>query len=219
MEDYYNQLIMEKISKDDQQAIRYIIDEAYKLTNKFYENKNNYRFMNPIGIDLRADILRVLIASVAEKVYPAQSHKVFKSCYKRNAIGNCRHLELNSDDSTLLFALASSKHDIGNDSIYRRNILDNNQQSLFEQVFKEEHIRALLVTYGVAASDEPDFVILGLPGKKSWIGRVPLVKPVSNANTLTNAEFLNTNEEEEILAQLPDSIFGGGRMIYGGKAK
>lgn len=62
--------------------------------------------------------------------------------------------------------------------------MENLQQNLFEKG-REENINALVVTYGIASSDEPNFVVLGIPEKKGWRGSIPLVKPDSkNKNQL-----------------------------------
>ncbi|MHC1714905.1 MAG: hypothetical protein AB9858_04825 [Acidaminococcaceae bacterium] len=214
MEEHYSKIVQEKVNNNDQIKLRYIIDEAYKLVNAFYAKNTNMAFLNSVGRDLRADIIRVFIAEVASKVYPANSNATFKTAFKKNHIGNCHHIELDCDDITLLFALATSRTDVGHDSIYRRNLLDNRLQSLFSlSRTLEENIKALLVTYGVAASDEPNFVVLGIPGQKGWLGRIPLIKP-SKKNSVN---FMTEEEEEESIAKLSDDLAKGDSIKHGGK--
>lgn len=215
MEKHYQEIIKKLIPEEDMLLIRQIVDRGFSIVNQFYTHKDNRSLCNPVGNDLRADLMRAAIAYSAEQIYPSEGNGFFKCTYKRNTIGNCHHIELEGAEVTILFALANSPNDMGNDSIYRRNVMGEYQQSLFEKIDTKENIKALVVTYGIASSDEPNFVILGIPGKKGWCGRIPLAKP----NTRNKIQFFETEEKEEFIAKLADNVIEEGGLVNGGEAR
>lgn len=213
MEKHYKEMIKEIIPEEERLRIRQIIDHGFELVNQFYVRKENRFLCNPVGNDLRAHLIRSAIAFCAEREYPVEGNRFFSYIYKGNAIGNCHHIELKSATVTVLFALANSPNDTGNDSIYRHNVMENLQQNLFEEEEREENINALVVTYGIASSDEPNFVVLGIPEKKGWRGSIPLVKPDSKNKN----QFITTEETEEFLAKLADNVLEEGGLVNGEK--
>ena len=179
LNEHYKKIIEELVPRGQRTCLLKIVKKAYEKTAILYGSDVGQGLSkdNPVGDDVWADIVRAHLTAAALEL---GSQCGFGCRTKKNKSGNCSHLEMDNGRVLVVFALAASRNDVGKDSIYRQNLIRPLMGSLFEKDTKvaKDKINVLLVTYGPVANKHmmPEFINIGIPGEKGWLGRLPLVE-------------------------------------------
>ncbi|UFJ40103.1 hypothetical protein LOK74_19005 [Brevibacillus humidisoli] len=174
-EDFINQQIPLKVRA----SIVPIIRSSYSLA---YQAVHNSDFLNwEIGHAHVGYLKPIAIQFMFKKaIDEGKLNLQYRLSYNKNK--TARHLELLTNRAIITISQTRSPNRIARPAFFRKKYQELNLNQLFIDYFGEvnqynilQEKRYLLLTHGYG-NVEPDFIMLGIPGKKEWIDRINLLK-------------------------------------------